>query len=398
MKRIFTFLVLLFFACSLQAQFTTLNQGKIKQKKYLQEISYQEIVGYIIIPVTINGKVYKFLFDTGATLAISDKIYKELNLKVIRQINAVDASGEGKPISFILLPEIDIQGITFRNTPGAVFHENSDASKLAECLGIDGIIGSNMLRNSLVQFDAQKKQIIIANDIKNILPPNSKYQKIKLSFWQKAPFINITMQKGVQKVENSVLFDTGDNGRLFTLSLNELNDSVVEVLAESEGSFSIGAHGFYNKQRHLLLRIPELVVNRLIFTDVIATTTQDKKSRLGVKFLQYGKTTLDYKKKRFYFEPFDNIKTDELSEMPRAVDFNVQNNKLVVGIIWDKQLESKINLGDVVLSINGVDLQSMGFCELFMLDIPYREEQILELRDINTGEIKNVEILRFLAN
>jgi hypothetical protein len=43
------------------------------------------------------------------------------------------------------------------NTSGIVLHENSE---WVECLGIDGIIGSNMLRNSVVQFDEQKKHHI----------------------------------------------------------------------------------------------------------------------------------------------------------------------------------------------------------------------------------------------
>ena len=81
MKRNFTLLVFLLFASSMLAQEINLNQGSIKQKKYLQKIPY-EIMGehLIIVPVTINGKTYNFLFDTGAPLTISDRLYKELNL------------------------------------------------------------------------------------------------------------------------------------------------------------------------------------------------------------------------------------------------------------------------------------------------------------------------------
>jgi predicted aspartyl protease len=367
-----------------------LNQGKIKQKKYLQEISYQKIQGCIVVPVTINGKMYNFIFDTGATLAISDKIYKELNLKAIRQINAFDEAGEKATMRLIMLPEIDIQGITFRNTAGAVFPENAESSKLAECFGIDGVIGRNMLRNSIVQFDEQHKQMIITNDSKRVLLQHKEYQEMKLSFWQNSPFINITMQKGAQKLDHRVLFDTGNTG-FFRLSLNKSNSSVVDTLAESEGAVGLGAYGFYKKQKNLLLRIPEFAVNGFIFNDVITTKTSGNDSGIGNVFLQYGKTTLDYKKKRFYFEPYDNIKTDEHSEMPRAFGTTVQHNKMVVGIIWDKKLESQINVGDEVLSINGIDLQSMDFCELFKLEIPGGDELIFELRDINTGKIKKIE-------
>jgi hypothetical protein len=96
MKKIFTLIIVAFYATSNFAQITTLNQGKIKQKHYFQEIPYQKIEEWLLVPVTINGKVYKFILDTGAPLAISDKLYKELNLRIIGQINTNDAAGKNK--------------------------------------------------------------------------------------------------------------------------------------------------------------------------------------------------------------------------------------------------------------------------------------------------------------
>jgi len=397
MRKIVTLLLLIIYTNSTFAQISTLNRGKIKQKHYFQEIPYQEIKGDLIVPVTINGKNYNFLFDTGCTMpAISDKIYKELNLPIVRQINATDASGETEKIRFILLPEIDIQGITFWNTQGVVFPDNpgNESVQLAECFGIDGVIGSNILKNSIVQFDEQNKRIIITNDFKRILLQNSECQKVRLSLRQSAPYFKITLQKGERRVAHEVLFDSGDAGGFFTLSLNKLNDCIIDQIAESEGSFEIGVHGAYKKQKHILLSIPQLGISGTIFNDVIVTTTNANYSTIGTKLLQYGKTTLDYKKKRFYFEPFDSINTKKPVGTPLTSALNFQNGKLVVGIIWDKTLKSQINLGDEVLSINGVNIQSMSLCELYMLTIPPSDKTIWELRDINTGAIKTAEIER----
>ena len=392
MRKIITIITLACFANSIFAQVLTCNQGKIEQKHYFQEIPYQEIIGLMVVPVTINGKIYNFIFDTGATLAISDKIFKELNLKIIKQVNAIDASGESGKARLILLPEIELQGITFLNTPGAVFPEN-ELTELAECLGIDGIIGSNMLRNSVVQFDEQKKQIIITNDVKRVLPQDSNPQKMKLSPWTSNPYIKITLQKGANRVAHHILFDSGDAGGLLTLSLSELNGCIVDTLAESEGSFEAGALGVFKNQKHLLLHTPELVVNDVIFNDVIIPTTNANSSRIGVKILQYGKTTLDYKRKRFYFEPFGNVNTSKPIEKPWAIAPSFQNGKTVVGIIWDKQLESQINLGDEILSINGIDVQALNFCEFVMLNNSRENDKIIfEIKDVNTGEIKKIEI------
>jgi hypothetical protein len=49
---------------------------------------------------------------------------------------------------------------------------------------------------------------------------------------------------------------------------------------------------------------------------------------------------------------------------------------------------------DEILSFNGIDIQSMSFCEFQMLEIPSGDKIFFELRDIKTGEIKTVEIER----
>ena len=397
MKRFSILLVLTLFASSIFAQSINPNRGSIKQKKYLEKIPYQNISGKIIVPVTINGKTYNFILDTGAALTISDRLFKELNLPIIGQTEIKDVAGRGKEMKFILLPELHLQGITIINTPTCVHHEeSSDFFNLFECFEIDGIIGSNELRNSVIQFDERNKQVIISDNFFKI--PKKKVvkaQKMELTPLSN-PLITIGLQKE-QKIGDRVEFDTGSS-EFYTMSMytyNWLNGRTdVTKIAEGEGSFVWGLHGTLENQQHLLLNIPELHLRNKTFNDVIVTTTNTT-SLIGTQLLQYGKVTLDYKKKRFYFEPFYNINTDELSERPRAILPTLQNKKLVVGIIWDKALESIINLGDEVLSINGFDIQAIDTCEYLTRDFTSsNEELILELRDINTGKIKKVEIER----
>ena len=401
MKRFFTLIIISFFASSILAQSIDFNQGSIKQKKYLEKIPYQNKDGKLIVPVTINGKTYNFLLDTGASFTISDELFKELNLEIIGNQETRDVSGKVMKMRVISLPELHLQGITFLDTPGYVFHEESpDITDILKCFGIDGIIGSNMLRNSVIQFNLRSKHILISNNFWQI-PKNKvvKSQKMKLSPAQSSPFIRVAHQQiGRKRIGNYVLFDTGASD-FYTMSMHSYNwlNSRVDMtkIAESEGSFAWGIHGPAEKQPHLLLIIPELNINKTIFNDVVATTTNTI-SLMGTKLLQYGKVTLDYKRKFFYFEPFENINTDELSQRPRAILPTMQNGKLVVGIIWDKALESQINLGDEILSINGINIQTMSVCELFNFDNTSSndEELILELNDIKTGEIKKVEIKR----
>ena len=406
MKRVFTLVVLALFASSLLAQSIDFNQGSITQKKFLEKISYQNIDGKIVVPVTINGKMYNFVIDTGATLTISDKLFKELNLQIVGQSNVMDASGRMKEARIILLPELHLQGITFIDTPGFVIQEeSSDFINLLECFGIDGIIGSNMLRNLVIQFDEQSKHVLISNNLFQIFKDKvgknvGKSQKMLLYPSQSCPYITIGLKKeGKKGIGDLVLFDTGapDFYEMSMSTYNWLNDRVdMTIIADTEGSYGWGFHGNFEQQQHLLLSIPEFHVNEKIFNDVIVTATHSM-SLIGTRLLQYGRITLDYKKGRFYFYPFDNVNTDELSEKPPAFNPVWQNDKLVVGIIWDKSLESQINLGDEIVSINGLSFENMEVCDYMKLDFckeTISDKYTLELRDIETGEVKKVEIKR----
>ena len=397
MKKLFALFLLPFLASSILAQNINFNQGKIKQKHYRQEIPYQKIRGIPVVFVTINEKIYKFFFDTGSSsLVISDNLCKELNLPITGQKIVSGASGEQRKMKKILLPELHLQEITFTNISGIVSYEKYE---LFECLGIDGIIGGNMLINFVVHFDEQRQCIIITDNIRNLRLKKVMPQKMEFTSAKCVPFVTVILKKGKEKVKQKVLFDSGQSSdSFFEMSMRNYSwkiNNIVEKMSESEGAFSFGIHGFFANQKHLLLNIPEIIVNKIPFNDITITTTHGNNSRIGAKLFQYGKTTLDYKKKRFYFEPFDNIDKSELSKLPLAINFTFQNDKIVVGIIWDKTLESQINLGDEMLSINGIDVQSMSPCELFQLKVSTdSDELILELRDIKTGEPKKVAVKR----
>jgi len=389
MKKLYTLLILFFFTGSLFAQIITVNKGKIRQKNFLQEIPYQKIIGVPVVQVSINGKMYNFIFDTGAPMVcISDKIFKELNLPVLSQKTVGSASGEHKKVKSISLPGLHLQNMRCINTSGIVLHEES---YWLECLGVDGIIGKNVFGNSIVHFDEQNNRIIITDNINELSLKKKNYQKMTVI--RTKPLITVTMQKGENRAVSKVIFDSGQSD-FCEISISRFKDYVFDIVSEGEGRQGYGAHGLAGKQKHSLLYIQELVINGIKFNDLIVTTTYGSCSRIGAKLLEFGKTTLDYKKKRFYFEPYENINTSELAEMPWGFSRIVQNNKMMVGIIWDKKLESQINVGDEVLIINGIDLQLMNFCELFMFEVPKNETMIVELKDIHTGEIKQVEINR----
>lgn len=401
MNKLLYFLYLPFLSLATFAQSpVTLNQGDIEQKHYLQKIPYQKTKEKLIVGVTINGKAYRFLLDTGAPFAVSNKLYKELDLHSLSMGEVTDQSGTKDSMITISLPKLEMGNLSFVNTRGIVLPEA--AAKAFDCFGIDGVIGSNMLRNSIVQFDDKNSQMIITDNPRNLDLKRTPYQDMKLSPLQSNPYIVVILKKGKEKTGGEILFDCGADGffqmAMGTYSWLQGRPEVTDKIAEGKGSFDWGINGFAEDQQQFALSIPEFVVNDFRFNNVFVLTTNAGESRIGAGLLEYGKTTLDYQQRRFYFEPYENIDTGKLSEREWAIQPALKDDKLVVGIIWDKTLEGKVNLGDEVLKFGDNDYRSMSFCKLMLGESKGTgingNKTVVELKDVKTGMIKTVEISR----
>lgn len=397
MKRIFCYLLLTLFPALSFAQIT-LNRGSIASSSYLDTISYHVIKEKIIIPVSINGTTYQFILDTGAPFAISQKLYRKIRPQTIGTVNISDANGAGDSARVISVPKLNIGNIAFLNTTGIVF--NNTTEKMFGCVVVDGIIGSNMLRNSVLQINSRDKQIVLTNSVKKLSLEKKFSQQLRLTMGQSNPLIKIGLRKGKDKATEELLFDTGAQG-FYDMSVRSYRifksqTDIMDTIAKGYGSNVWGMNGLAGKQRQFLLNIPKLEVGKATFQNVIVETTNDSTSRIGASILKYGITTLDYHNQRFYFRPYENINTGELSERPWPVEPTLKNDKMVVGIIWNPALRTEINLGDEILQSGNINYSQMSFCELVESEANKSQdkERKLLLRDARTGKTKTVEINR----
>jgi len=389
-----SFVYLLFQATFLYSQdVVNGNQGFLEQQKYLSTIPYKDVKGKIIVEVLINNTNRKFILDTGATTTISESLFKELNPKLLGKVEVADQSGLKDSLNIISLTELKLKDLVFKDIPAMVISKNP----IFECFGVDGFIGSNLLRNSIIQFNSKDKTITLTDDPKTLNLKRKNSNDMELSAIQSNPFVWIKLRKGKSFANEKILFDTGDDG-LYMLSIDAYKQISVQLdifqkLAESEGSYSMGLHGTADTSQNYIVNIPELEVNNLKLHNVTAKTTYANTSRFGSEILNYGKVTLDYKNKKFYIEPLGNLYEVEVEKRIWAVDPIVENEKLVVGIIWDKTVKDKINLGDQILKFDDIDFQNLDFCEIFRSSNKVNKKSaVLHLKDVKTGKLKTVEI------
>ena len=344
------------------AQKANFKTGTPKVKNYYTEIKYKNLKGKIIIPVTINNKTYNFLFDTGAPNLISKNIWEKINSKSIKSISISDANQKKQDMVLATIPMLTLGNVTYK---------------------IDGIIGSNLLRKSIVQIKSKDELIILTNNTKKLQLEAANKSKLTLVGKQSSPYININL-KGESSGSEILLFDTGASG-FYDLNKRHFETfdkkNITQTLSKANGSSSVGLFGVANKSEQYRIRVAELKINNYVFKNVISITGNDNNSRIGSDILDYGIVTLDFRKKLFYFEGYKSVV--DLNEKLLGFSPTIENNKLVVGFVWDDSLKDKIEFGDEIIEINEINIQENDICDLITKKSLFEDYAILNFTFIN---------------
>ncbi|PNW28688.1 retropepsin-like aspartic protease [Formosa algae] len=346
--------LLFFLVTQIYAQKIDLNIGEVSANDYFETIAFEFQTEKIIVPVEIEGVTYKFILDTGAPNIISKEIHDLISPKLLNTIPITDASGIKENLDVVSVKSLKFANVVFENTATLVFDKTKNP--VFECFGVDGFIGSNMLRNSIVQIDVLQKKIRLTNNRKLLDLDKKNSSKIKLFGTQSSPYVWVKL-KGEKRGKEQVLIDTGASG-LYDISKSNYNkfsdQSIFNALGESEGASAISLFGDVPVETHYRLHLPTLEVNDHDFNNVITITTNDRNSRIGSELLKYGVMTIDFLNKRFYYKAEHNPINVEVAEY--GFSKTLKDNKLVVGFVWDEELHKVLNYGDEILQINNTDI------------------------------------------
>jgi predicted aspartyl protease len=385
--RIKIIILLFFVANQTFGQKVNLNQGEIIVEDYLEEIDFEFLRNKVIVPVKINEKTYRFILDTGAPNIISKELDEVLNPKIIDTIPIYDASEKSEKLKLVLIEKIELGNLEFVNTATLVQDFGSDNP--LKCFGIDGFIGSNMLRNSIIQFDLKNKKLRITDNKKKLNLKKKYSSKIKLTETQSNPYVWIEL-KGKDKGREEVLIDTGMDG-LYDLSMTNYkifeNKNIFKVIGVSKGASGVGMFGSPESGLQYQLLLPQMKIKHFTLENLTTITGNDNNSRIGSELLKYGILTIDYINKRFYFQSQNEsviIKDEDV-----GFSGTLENGNLIVGLVWDDELKNEISYGDVILEING---KPFNLCELLNKNF-FEIESILDLKvKKSNGELISIKV------
>lgn len=205
-----------------------IQYGKVSQEEFSETVEVEIQQGLIFFPVEINGKSYRFLFDSGAPFSISHEIQEEFDYPVISRGRIVDSDKNRSMVQYVQVDTIQLGSIPFLEQ--TAFVADFTSNPLLECLNIDGIVGSNLMRHANWSIDQIRSEIMFSHE----LPKEVKEECIPVPFRTDLQYnVLLDLEMGSVTVKDFMM-DYGSNG---PISIPSHAMDILEELQEVDGSF-----------------------------------------------------------------------------------------------------------------------------------------------------------------
>ncbi len=328
---------------------------------FYAESPFQRVHKLMVLEVEIGGKVRKFLFDTGAPMVISKELHEELNRKVLASRGVKDSQGSSQDLQYVTLPSLTLGGHTFDRLT-AIVADLRLAPEIA-CLGIDGIIGANLMRHVVWSIDFQREMIAFSNEQGAF---QSDSLAIRFPFLVKntlTPVIEVAVNDTTFK---GVTFDTGYGGSI-NLPYERAKAFAFQDIPLSVGYHSAGIFGsVMDTAMYLRVKVgnPDLA---LTGTPLVIEKAHGN-DLIGISFLEHFRVVMDWKQQMISLFPQGLSEESPLytyGMLPKLI-----GDTLIVGsVIAGGRADSLgMKVGDPIEELNGTrllpPLKENSYCDL----------------------------------
>jgi hypothetical protein len=375
-KLALTVIFLSFLSACLVKPPIVLQYGGVLQENYRDTIDIEVRNRLIFIPVTINQKKYKFLFDTGAPFSISKEIQKEFEFNVISKGNIVDSDHNRAKIDYVSVSEIGIGGVDFIDQ--TAFVGDFKASMVLECMGIDGIVGSNLIRHADWLIDLSQEVFIIGNDLDEAFAQMQTAQSFTSDFQYN---IDLDLKLG-SEVFKKITLDYGSNGGL-DLRKSQFNNLESHHLLnkgyEVVGKKQTGLLGEVVQAKQIISVSDSLSLGELPLSNIEVEIGGN--DVFGTQVLEKLIVGINWKAKKLHFSPSGNY-----HKTLRSYGFysgpSADGGLVIRSVLKDGQADQAgLSAGMLVDKINELDFENGNdYCDYIKLVDKTPDSLVMEVR------------------
>ena len=330
-----------------------IKRGKIEKEQFIETVDTEVKIGLIIVPVTIKGNSYRFLFDTGAPFSISNKLQENYKYKIISKGHIVDSDKNRSKVNYVEVDEIEIGSIPFLEQ--VAFVGDFESNPIIKCLNIDGIIGSNLMRHCNWKIDYQHSKLTLSSLNQHVKTESS----IAVPFQHDKQYdLLVDLTIGTSVVEN-LKVDFGSNGFISipkaTFNHVKQHEKFLQIFQEV-GYAQSGIVGERINIDRQLAYLDKVNIDGLFVNDV--EIKQGSSGLIGSQLLSRYVVTIDWLNKKLYFEEVIN-KDNTLSRYGIKVGCSNENKVYIQSVIVDSDaFNFGIKPGMNVLKIDSLDFEN----------------------------------------
>lgn len=313
--------------------------------------------GRVYVPVTIGGRNYHFLLDTGAGMG---GIYSDTHVdgaKPVGHITSHDANGWSHTTPVMSLPPMQLGKLTVTD------YRVNVVNRPPGVRNADGIVGFDIFNKGLLgKIDVRQKHLILT-DRKTLFRDEPGYEaRYRLNFH--VPQVTVSPFEGFKE---AVRFDTGDRS-LYTISRETFERATKEVdqrLIDSQtegrtfGHLRMSHYGAETTDEVAALCLWQLRWGDYSFYNVRTLTAQGR-STIGAALLSYGSVIINPHKRRLIFQPYEGGEGTMVDNHLPDIYYVPLHGMASVGLVWEDSdpYRQGFRQGDVILQINDTPIRS----------------------------------------
>jgi hypothetical protein len=339
-------------------------------------IPFELVTRHIMVKVKVNNsRPLSFVLDTGDKVGVIDMdVAKELGLKLEGQVRVGGAGAETLAASRVTDGNWTLSGLEGFSQPLALA---LPLGRLAARFGhdFDGIIGSDFIRQFVVEVDYQNRVLRIHDKEKFAYSGSGESIPIQLN-GQGFPLLDGEVKPvGSDPITGKFVLDLGSSGSLVLMSpvVSEhhlLGNGLKTIQAIGVG----GAGGQSNGQ---IGRVQSLQIGKFTLTNPLTLFSEDKSGAMATRALVGNigqliaskfKVFLDYSHNRIVLEPNSSFPQpmDRLTSGMVLISDGQKHETIRVTDVLDKSpaAEAGVQKDDIIISVDGQAASELNLTKL----------------------------------